>query len=81
MTSWRSRKQQGQPFTAGPVLTLVTVHVITTRSMVADIASGALGLRAGACRPQGIPKDIPLGDEAVGGAIDRLQEHQQIRLI
>jgi hypothetical protein len=35
----------------------------------------------GDLRPQGIPKDIPLGGEVLSGAIDRFQERQQIRLL
>jgi hypothetical protein len=37
--------------------------------------------RTGALRPQGIPKVVPLGAEVRRGAIDRFQEHQQIRLL
>ena len=55
----------------------------------ADVASGVLlgghrrrGRRTvAAYRPQTIPKDVPLGAEVGGGAIDRFQEHQQIRLL
>src|SRR5262245_61443943 len=35
--------------------------------------------RTGALHPHRIPEHIPLGAEVVGGAIDRLQERQQIR--
>src|SRR5262245_38620547 len=68
----------GPAFTAGPGLPGLRVDVTATRS-TADVASGMLRLRAGAYRPQGIPKLVTLGAYVGGSAIDRFEEHQQIR--
>ena len=71
---------QGQLFTAGPAL----MSVICQRrrdTFRGDVVSGVLLRTGGHLRPQVIPKVVPFRSEIGGGAIDRFQEHQQIRLL